>query len=159
MRPIITVISVILIILIAGAGLSFVLLHPFSRSIKTTDDVIIRTAMGTHRFRVAIADDDHERAAGLMQVNHIDDDEGMLFVFDDENVRTFWMKNTIIPLDMIFIDSGFRIVSIQKNAVPCTAGPCPTYPSVLPVMYVLEINGGLADEKNINAGDVVAITR
>jgi len=148
---------IIFVALVLGAGLSFAFLGTSHRGIDTTAEVIVNTATDARHFRVAVADDDHERAQGLMWIKRIDDDEGMLFVFDKEDLRTFWMKNTKVPLDMLFIDDDLRIVSVQESAMPCKADPCPTYPSAGPARYVLEIRGGLADEKNINAGDLVVI--
>jgi len=66
------------------------------------------------------------------------------------------MKNTLIPLDMIFIDSELKVVEVKANVMPCMGDPCPQYKSV-PAMYVLEINGGLAEKKGIKAGSFVTL--
>jgi len=93
---------------------------------------------------------------GLMHREHLDLDKGMLFAYPDSNQRTFWMKNTLIPLDIMFIDENFVIQKIH-NAVPCVTEPCELYASEVPVKYVFEINGNLAAENNINIGDFVQI--
>ena len=79
----------------------------------------------------------------------------MLFVFRDSDYRSFWMKNTLIELDIIYIDSGKRIVDIHRKVPPCQADPCPSYPSNSPARYVLELDGGEAERLGMKAGDQV----
>jgi uncharacterized protein len=98
-----------------------------------------------------------ELAQGLMFRNSLNASSGMLFVFDDESIRTFWMKNTLIPLDMIFISSNLTIVDIVKNAQPCAQDPCQLYESKLPARYVLEVNGGFSEFQNIGEGNTVTV--
>ena len=92
---------------------------------------------------------------GLMFREHMDEDRGMLFIFGDVKKRYFWMKNTLIPLDMIFISEEQEIASIQKNAVPCKADPYTVYPSNESAKYVLEVNSGITSELGISVGDSV----
>jgi uncharacterized membrane protein (UPF0127 family) len=111
-------------------------------------------------FSVDIVDTPQERERGLMGVESLGDDEGMLFVFEGEGNYQFWMKDTLIPLDMIWIDKGGRIVYIEKDAQPCTADPCTVYgpPAVsAPALYVLEVNGGTADRLGLAVGDEVVL--
>jgi len=103
-----------------------------------------------------IADSPEERMLGLMHRETLDQNSGMIFIFDDENFRNFWMKNTLIPLDIIYIDSNGVIVDIV-NAVPCEADPCPVYPSSAPAKYVLEVNAGYTSERGVSVGDKVTI--
>lgn len=117
---------------------------------------VVHTTDGTVDFAIEVADSEEERARGLMFRNNLDPDYGMLFVFPKEAQVAFWMKNTFIPLDMLFIDADMTIMGIA-HATPCEADPCQTYPSGAPAQYVLEINGGLAEEKNIKAGDRVSL--
>lgn len=107
---------------------------------------------------VEIADDDEERVQGLMFRKNLNRDSGMLFVFENEGYQTFWMKNTLIPLDMIFIDKGFEIVDI-KNAVPCEEEPCKLYKSSKPAKYVLEVNSGFAIKNNVKIGDKITLNQ
>jgi uncharacterized protein len=93
---------------------------------------------------------------GLMNRTELADDEAMLFDFKTSSERTFWMKNTLIPLDMLFIDENLTIRRIS-NAIPCKADPCPIYYSGAPVRYVLEIRGGLANELEVKEGYGVSI--
>src|SRR3990167_8932181 len=90
-----------------------------------------------------------QQTKGLMFVKNLTG--GMLFIYDDEAQRNFWMKNTVVPLDMIFIDKNYRIATIH-NALPCKAEPCKIYASPK-AMYVLEVNGNFTVKNNINVGD------
>lgn len=115
--------------------------------------------LGGHTYSVEIAQDDASREHGLMDRTHMDADHGMLFVFQDDTPRAFWMKNTKIPLDMLFFDADSRLVSIQHNVPPCTADPCPAYSSGAPARYVLELNGGQAQTLGLSPGDPMQIHR
>ncbi len=109
-------------------------------------------------FAVEIADDDEERSKGLMYREKLAKNQGMLFIFPKEEPRTFWMKNTLISLDMIFADREGNIVSIQKQAKPCGTQPvCPLYESYKPAKYVLEINGGLAAKLKLKVGEKIVL--
>lgn len=81
----------------------------------------------------------------------------MIFVFDEEKPRAFWMKNTLIPLDMIFLDDELNVINIL-TATPCEREPCRLYRSSGPARYVLEINGGLAEKKGIVVGSKMSLT-
>lgn len=109
------------------------------------------------RFKAMIADDDQSRARGLMFVDDLPDDQGMLFVFRREAPRAFWMRNTRIPLDIIYLDAELRVVTIIKSAKPCRTQRCPSYSSASPAQYVLELNGGMSDRLGLEIGDVVAV--
>jgi len=109
------------------------------------------------RFYVDIADDDNERARGLMFVEHMDDDKGMLFIFSNEQPRSFWMKNTKIPLDIFYFDEQLKLVSVSENTRPCRTAQCRSYPSTGPAKYVLELNGGKAKELGVTAGSQLTL--
>ncbi len=85
-------------------------------------------------------------------------DHGMLFIFSAEAMRSFWMKNTRIPLDIMYFDEDLRLVSVARGAKPCRTQRCPSYPSAAPAMYVLELNAGLADEIGLKPGDRMEIS-
>jgi YVTN family beta-propeller protein len=104
---------------------------------------------------VDIANDPSEHARGLMFKKNLEWNNGMLFVFDDENTRSFWMKNTLIPLDMLFIDSNLTIVDIKEYAQPCidANNTCPSYVSAQPAKFVLELNAGFVQNKTVRVGD------
>lgn len=111
------------------------------------------------RFEVELADDEHERAMGLMYREEMGDDEGMLFIFPSERPRAFWMKNTLIPLDILYFDRHKKLVSFSLDTPPCknTTSRCPSYPSEKPAKYVLEINAGLVKKHKIQIGDIMEI--
>lgn len=111
------------------------------------------------RYSIEIADSDVSRARGLMERTQMDADHGMLFVFDADAPRAFWMKNTKIPLDMLFFDAERRLVSVQHDVPPCLAAPCPAYPSGAPARYVLELNAGQARKIGVTSGDEMQIHR
>jgi YVTN family beta-propeller protein len=108
------------------------------------------------RVFVEVPDDQEEFARGLMFRTHLPWNAGMLFAFYDEEPRRFWMKNTLIPLDMIFVDSSSKIIDIKENVPPCKQEECPTYPSKEPAQYVLEVNAGFVQEKGVKIGDRLA---
>jgi uncharacterized membrane protein (UPF0127 family) len=119
--------------------------------------VSITTATGeTHAFTVEIAETAPARARGLMFRERMAADAGMLFIFERTQSVAFWMRNTLIPLDMVFITEDLRVLNIRARAVPHDETPVP---SAGPVRYVLEINGGLAAQLGITAGAQVAIER
>ena len=105
---------------------------------------------------VDVADTIEERNNGLKFRKDLQDDYGMLFVFDKEDFHTMWMKDTLIPLDMIFISDNFRIVDI-KYAYPCKQDPCELYKPNQKNRYVLEVSGNYTIKKNIKIGDRVNI--
>ena len=104
-------------------------------------------------FEIEIADTPEERKIGLMYRKQLPQKNGMLFVFEREQPLSFWMKNTLISLDMIFLNDEFEVINIVKNVPPCDSDPCPTYKSEGDARYVLEINGGLSDLTEITKGD------
>ena len=108
------------------------------------------------RIFIEVPDDREEFARGLMFRTHLPWNAGMLFAYDDEETRRFWMKNTLIPLDMVFFDSSSKIIDIKENVPPCKQEECPTYPSKEPAQYVLEVNAGFVQEKGIKLGDRLA---
>ena len=111
------------------------------------------------RVCVEIADDDQERARGLMFRDSLAADAGMLFLFDEEAPRAFWMMNTRIPLDILYFDDGLRLVSASLRTPPCRSTTrCPSYPSTAPARYVLELNAGRADELGVRLGDVLTLS-
>ena len=112
----------------------------------------ILTPKGRAKFMVEIADDDQERAQGLMYRKSLASDRGMLFDFKTERSVSFWMRNTYIPLDMIFIRADGRIRSIARNTTPMSDQGVP---SGGPVRAVLEIPGGRAAELGVLPGDRV----
>lgn len=105
------------------------------------------------RYQVEIADNDHERARGLMFVESMPEDRGMLFIHDRQMPLAYWMKNTKIPLDILYFDRDRKLVSQRRDVPPCSAGDrCPSYPSDAPAFYVLELNAGQAAKLGLKDG-------
>lgn len=100
---------------------------------------------------VEIADSPDEWAHGLMFRESLAENEGMLFIFPGEKERVFWMKNTRIPLDIIFVSADNKVVNVVI-ALPCIADPCPTYSSNVPAKYVVETNAGFAARNGVIEG-------
>jgi len=118
-----------------------------------TDDLAIETADGAiHPFTVELALTPQQRAKGLMFRHDMAPEAGMLFLFDREAPRSFWMKNTYLSLDMLFLDASGRIVAIAADTVPLTETPVA---SGVPALGVLELNAGTAMRLGIAPGDRV----
>lgn len=117
-----------------------------------TGTLSIETESGVQSFNIEIADDRDEISYGLMNRESLAADAGMLFDFENPREPSMWMKNTLIPLDMLFITSDGTIQMIARNAVP---GSLRTISPGMPVKGVLEINGGRAAELGIMPGDRV----
>ncbi len=101
--------------------------------------------LGNQRYAIEIADDDDERARGLMFRDALASGSGMLFIHDAEEPQAYWMKNTKIPLDILYFDNERKLVAQQRDVPPCSLGDgCPSYPSDAPARYVLELNAGEA---------------
>ena len=110
------------------------------------------------RYRVEIADDDDERARGLMFVDSMAPDRGMFFIHDRNEPLAYWMKNTRIALDILYFDEQLALVAQQRDVPPCSAGSrCPTYPSDAPARYVLELNAGEAARLGLEDGAVLRL--
>lgn len=118
--------------------------------LKASNDSLIK------QINIEIADDDYQTQTGMMYRKSMEDTQGMLFVFPDSEYRYFYMRNTEIPLDIIYIDENKTIVSIQKNAKPFDET---SLPSEGPAKYVLEINAGLSTDWNLKKGDKIQYSK
>lgn len=102
-----------------------------------------------------VADTPQLRTQGLMHRKEMHQDKGMLFVFEEEVQHGFWMKNTLIPLDMLFLDDELRIVDIISDVPICTTQYCKSYVPDSMYLYVLEVNAGFANQHQIRIGQMV----
>lgn len=145
MRPVLFLIALCLVAMPASAQ---TLMPDFAR-----DTLVLITADGAeHRFSVELAQTPEERAFGLMFQESLAPDSGMLFDYGRPRRVTMWMKNTLIPLDMLFIAADGRIRNIRERAVPQSLAPIPSDGRV---RGVLELRGGTVDRLGIAAGDLV----
>ena len=117
-----------------------------------------RVILGTASIKVQIAKTDKELEQGLQYRDSLPKDQGMLFVFPQDVQANFWMKNTLIPLDIIWITENKKVVHIEKNVPPCLQEQCPTYGPTDFVRYVLEANAGFADANDIVVGNQAAFS-
>ncbi|HET8886832.1 MAG TPA: DUF192 domain-containing protein [Salinimicrobium sp.] len=117
--------------------------------LKATGDTITR-------LDVEVADNNYERQTGLMYRSSLGTNQGMIFIFEKEEPRGFYMKNTNIPLDLVFLDSEKKVVNIAKDAVPQSME---TIRSTAPAKYVLEVNAGLSETWNLEAGDKIIFNK
>ncbi|MEO6264043.1 MAG: DUF192 domain-containing protein [Luteimonas sp.] len=109
--------------------------------------------LGGQRYGVEVAADAAARARGLMFRDQLPADRGMLFVHEREEPQAYWMKNTRIPLDILYFDNARKLVSQQRDVPPCSLGDaCPPYPSDAPARYVLELNAGEAARLGLQNG-------
>jgi hypothetical protein len=111
--------------------------------------VVVESGGKSHVVYVEVADTDAKREKGLMFRKELPDDRGMLFLFDEDGEHTFWMKNTLIPLDLVFVDSDGRITGIVERARPLTLEPRSGGPSRM----VLEVPGGWVAARGVRPGD------
>jgi uncharacterized membrane protein (UPF0127 family) len=129
-------------------------LAPLGAAAVTSPTVTLHGA----RFSTEFATDDASRERGLMYRTSLAADHSMLFVFPDDQPRGFWMKNTLIPLDILYFDKERRLVAMQLDAQPCKADPCAIYPSGGQyARYVLELKAGTAGTLGLALGDTLVV--
>jgi len=137
-----------------GAGLGIAALIAFAPLAACSDEgkLTLRTGSGDHPFNIEVVDTPESRAKGLMFVQDLADDAGMLFDFKEERPVSFWMQNTYIPLDMVFVGADGMVKTVHANARPMDTT---SISSQVPVQYVLEIPGGVAATIGLQAGDTM----
>lgn len=106
-------------------------------------------------FYVEVADDSTERTRGLSGRKKLGQDEGMFFVFENQEKHPFWMKDMFIPLDIIWMDESGKVVYIKENAKPCDAKCCKSIMPEIGAKYTLEINSGKIKEMGLQVGDTI----
>jgi len=154
--------ALLLIILILVFGYLFfyyadILFAPATKQ-NPENKVCFNPSEGENCFFVELVKTNTEREKGLMNRKELDKNKGMLFVFDKEAIYPFWMKNTFISLDIIWIDANGKVVFINENTKPCKGLFCPAINPLAKAKYVLEINAGISKEFNIKTGDLVEIS-
>jgi uncharacterized membrane protein (UPF0127 family) len=106
-----------------------------------------------HKVEVEVVRSQEKQALGLMYRTEMAENHGMLFIYKQSAPLSFWMKNTRIPLDILYFDQHLKLINISANTPPCKTPRCPGYPSHAPAQYVLEINAGLARQWQIEPGE------
>lgn len=164
MRKILFLPLVILILALAGCGADLDEGNLGAQNQKSLEkelhglkqiEVTVKSKTGDTVFTAGVADTEEQLQRGLMYSKELALGSGMLFIFDKPQQLSFWMKNTLIPLDMVFIGENHKIVRVQKSAMPCKSDPCPTFGSGVPAQFVLEVNGGVSEKLGIAEGDEV----
>ena len=144
-------------VLVLLLGCSWI--HAAAPETKSGHAPVATAWLDRHEFQIEIADDFASREHGLMDRTSMPANHGMLFVFDSPTMLSFWMKNTLIPLDMLFFDRDYKLINVQHSVPPCRANPCPAYGSTGPAQYVLELNGGAAEKLGVKPGDKLTVHR
>lgn len=134
---------------VAGGAIFILFLIMVGRPAETTSVCFKETC-----FKAGIVRDETSRQLGLMFRRNLPVDQSLLFVFDRPGQHSFWMKNTLIPLDIIWLDREKRVVFIQSSALPCVSQHCPFFRPEKEALYVLEINAGQTEKGNIKVGDL-----
>jgi uncharacterized protein len=107
-------------------------------------------------FEVELVTTPAQRSQGLMFRRKLDHNKGMLFVFEEEDIHSFWMKNMFIALDMVWINKEKQVVYISKNVQPCKSDPCPQIHPEQKAIYVLEVNAGVCERIGLRVGDALS---
>ena len=120
---------------------------------KFKNDNKIPVQISGRTVRVEVAKTSSQKSKGLMYRKELPQNEGMLFPFSYEGPHSFWMKNTLIPLDIVWLNSQKEVVHIEHSVPPCKKAPCPGYSSPYKARYVIELNGGWSIENGLKLGD------
>ncbi|MGR3289751.1 MAG: DUF192 domain-containing protein [Paracoccaceae bacterium] len=148
--------KIVRLLVILVAGLSAFVPTLAHAAVCDPSVISLRGDWGQAKFSIEIADDSAERAQGLMHRDQMPRTAGMLFIYEAPQTVAFWMKNTLIPLDMIFVDKTGLVTAIHENAVPLDETAIPGGSDVL---YVLEINAGMVSVLGIGAGSQISHPR
>ena len=120
------------------------------------ETIFIDNGVEKIKIKAEIADTQEKKERGLMGRERLGENKGMFFAFEHEGTYAFWMKNTLIPLDIIFISGDFKILEIF-HAEPCAEEPCKSYQTTKYAKYILEVNGNFTTRNGIDVGDEVII--
>ncbi len=147
-------------IVLVGLSIIFFTIMLFIKTNKEEEPVTLEIEFN-EKFSInaEIADSEYLRSRGLMFREELDEKKGMLFVYDTEVKNGFWMKNTKIPLDIVFLSNDFEIVYILDNVQPCITANCESYMPDKFYKYAIEINGNLCEKYDIKLGDRVKFDR
>ena len=155
MKFFIEIILLVIIIVVLG----YLFFHSAATLLapSTQQSINNQICFGQNCFSIELAKTNAEREQGLMNRKELDKNSGMLFIFDSDSIYPFWMKNTLIPLDMIWLDDNSKVVFVAQNVQPCKTFICPITTPPVKAKYVLEINGGVSKILGIKVGDIAKI--
>ncbi|MDY6865513.1 MAG: DUF192 domain-containing protein [Halobacteriota archaeon] len=136
-----------------------ILLVALTGCLDFSGDDIVEVEIGDTLVYAEVSDSSSEKIRGLMYRTHLNETEGMLFVYDSERNLSFWMKNMEIPIDMIWLDSNLSIVHIEDSVPPCKGGDCPTYTAPSKAMYILEVRANFTNRNDVQVGDQIKLNR
>ena len=143
-----TLIIVFLVLMVALTG-----------CLDFSSDEIVEVEIGGTLVYAEVAESSSEKIRGLMYRTHLNETEGMLFVYDSERNLSFWMKNMEIPIDMIWLDSNLSIVHVEDSVPPCREDDCPTYTAPSKAMYILEVRANFTNRNDVQVGDRIKLNR
>jgi len=159
MRKNLILIGLILVLALVAGCTQTTISGNESSANNSGNESLSKVCFGAKCFYVELAVTSEERSRGLMFREHLDPDKGMLFIYPDEGVHSFWMKNTLIPLDMVWINGNREVISISKDVQPCQPSQCPSIGPGQKVQYVLELNGGTSDKIGLAIGDKITFDK
>lgn len=149
---------ILLLALIGALSGTFLLQMRSSSPIPTAPPDRLQVNIGDQPYSLEIAATPLARQKGLMYRKNLEANSGMLFIFDGVGIQSFWMKNTFIPLDMIWLNEQKEIVYIKENAQPCenvVQAICQSIVPLKPALYVIELNAGDVQKLNLKVGDKI----
>ncbi len=154
-----TIVTILIVLIVIIISIFYLAAHSRDQSNVKDDNYtrvdFLHTGGTSDTVYVEVADTMQSQEQGLMYRTSMDQDKGMLFVFNQQMIESFWMKNTLIPLDMVFVSGDLTIVDINHNATPNSEV---AFTSRAPCKYVVEVNGGYCDEHNVTIGDAIKIS-
>ena len=132
--------------------MGLILLFCMTTAFAQNKFIMIQDKLRSAKIQAELASTEAQRELGLMNRKNLNANNGMLFIYNESSYLSFWMKNTLIPLDILFIDANKKIIDIQ-TMTPCVKDPCFIYISKYPAQYALEINAGSSKKLGIQVGD------
>jgi uncharacterized membrane protein (UPF0127 family) len=160
-KMLLTLIIIVCALFFLNSKFNFLKISSDNNTETKTQSNVVKITNGSNEVKtvdVELANTEILRQQGLMNRTYLGENDGMLFTFDTDVQSGFWMKNTLISLDLIYIDGNKKIVDIKNQFTPCTTTDCPIYIAGFAFRYVLEVNSGWALKNGIKVGDSVEIT-
>ena len=160
-KMLLTLIIIVCALFLLNSKFNFLKISSDTNTTTKIESNAVKITNGSNEVKtvnVELANTESLRQQGLMNRTYLAENDGMFFIFDSDVQSGFWMKNTLIPLDLIYIDNNRKIIDIKESFMPCTTADCPIYIAQSSFRYVLEVNSGWALKNGIKIGDCVEIT-